>query len=135
MKKEQMNYQNSYIKEKYDRITMAFKKGSKEKYRKHAESKGKSLNALIIELLEADMNGHQSDTQTAGADTLEVSEAVPTGPEREECENTLEEKSRYSDYDFKCSICGIDLAIDEFGNIESTFKAKFCPNCGRKIKV
>lgn len=122
---------DKYIAKAYDQFPIRFKKGERDKYKEHAESKGKSLNALIIELLEADMNGHQSETQSAGADTLEVSATVP---KREECENTLEE-SRYSDYDFKCNICGIDLAIDEFGVKESTFKAKFCPNCGRKIKV
>gem|GEM_PF-837897 len=126
---------DKYIAKAYNQFPIRFKKGERDKYKEHAESKGKSLNALIIELLENDMNGHQSETQSAGADTLEVSAEVPTVPEREECENTLEEKSRYSDYDFKCSICGIDLAIDEFGVAESIFKANFCPKCGRRIKT
>ena len=133
MKKEQMEYQNSYIKEKYDRITMAFKKGSKERYRNHAESKGKSLNALIIELLENDMNGHQSETQSAGADTLEVSEAVPTVPQVEECENTLREEGKESDILFNCSKCKNEYWIDviDFENQ----KINFCPGCGRRIKA
>ena len=136
MKKQQMEYQNSYIKEKYDRITMAFKKGSKEKYREYAESKGKSLNALIIELLENDMNGSQSETQTAGADTLELSAAVPTASEREECENLNDITEDYSDYDFKCSICNIDIFIDQSFNQtdKEIFAIKFCPKCGRRIK-
>lgn len=121
-----------YSAKAYDRLAIRVKKGEADKIKAHAESQGLSLNGYINKLIAEDMNGHQSDTQTAGADTLEVSATVP---KREECENTLEEKSRYSDYDFKCSICGIDLAIDEFGVKESTFKAKFCPNCGRKIKV
>lgn len=45
-----------YMKEKRDRIVVGVAKGEKEKYKNHAENKGKSLNALIIELLEADMN-------------------------------------------------------------------------------
>jgi predicted HicB family RNase H-like nuclease len=32
-------------------------KGDREKYKKHAERRGKSLNALVIELLEKDMKG------------------------------------------------------------------------------
>ena len=62
---------------KFDDIKIRVPKGNREKFKEYAESKGKSLNALIIELLENDMNGSQSENQTAGADTLEVSEAVP----------------------------------------------------------
>lgn len=135
MTKAQTKASNKYNAKAYDRIALQVKKGERDKIRQHAESQGLSLNGYINKLIAEDMNGHQSETQSAGADTLEVSAAVPTAPEREECENTLEEKSRYSDYDFKCSICGIDLAIDEFGVKESTFKAKFCPKCGRRIKA
>ena len=134
MKKEQMEYQNSYIKEKYDRITMAFKKGSKERYRNHAESKGKSLNALIIELLESDMNGSQSETQSAGAETLELSAAVPTVPEREECENISKYQNEdWSDFIFQCSECKEGFDIDSTTG-EDTFEINFCPKCGRRIK-
>ena len=96
-----------------------------------------SLNGYINQLISEDMNGHQSETQSVGADALELSAAVPTAPEREECENLQKviEKyvDKYSDYDFKCSICSIDIAIDDFGEDE-TFKINFCPKCGRKIK-
>ena len=128
------NVLNAKYHEKFDDIKIRVPKGNREKFKEFAESKGKSLNALIIELIESDMNGSQNETQSAGADTLEVSVAVPTAPQVEECENTVKEESGYSDYDFKCNICGIDLAIDEFGVKESKFKAKFCPNCGRRIK-
>lgn len=40
---------------KLDEIKVRVPKGQRELYKSHAESKGKSLNALIIELLEADM--------------------------------------------------------------------------------
>lgn len=125
---------NKYNEKAYDRVNLTMPKGQKEVVRQFAESKGLSLNGYINKLISEDMNGSQSETQTAGADTLELSAAVPTASEREDCENTLE-KTRYSDYDFKCSICGIDLAIDEFGTAESTFKANFCPKCGRRIKA
>lgn len=44
-----------YMKEKRDRITVGVPKGDKELYMQHAKSKGLSLNALIVQLLEKDM--------------------------------------------------------------------------------
>ena len=40
---------------KLDEIKVRVPKGERERYKQHAESKGKSLNALIIELLNKDM--------------------------------------------------------------------------------
>lgn len=40
---------------KFDDIKIRVPKGQRDIYKKHAESKGKSLNALLIELIEADM--------------------------------------------------------------------------------
>lgn len=47
---------------KLDDIKVRVPKGMREKYKTHAESKGKSLNALIVELLEADMNAGHAET-------------------------------------------------------------------------
>lgn len=44
-----------YCKTNYDDIKVRVPKGQRERYKAHAESKGKSLNALIIELLEQDI--------------------------------------------------------------------------------
>ena len=44
-----------YMKEKRDKLTLDMPKGKKEEYRKYAESKGKSLTSLIVELLEREM--------------------------------------------------------------------------------
>lgn len=44
-----------YMKNKLDDIKVRVPKGKREVYKAYAESKGKSLNALIIELLEKDM--------------------------------------------------------------------------------
>ncbi|MBO7714622.1 MAG: hypothetical protein J6S85_13685 [Methanobrevibacter sp.] len=44
-----------YMKEKRDKLTLDMKKGKKEIYRTYAESHGKSLTALILELLEREM--------------------------------------------------------------------------------
>lgn len=54
-KQAQINYQNKYNAEKYDRFTATFPKGKKDIYRKQAESKGMSLNAYITYLIEQDM--------------------------------------------------------------------------------
>ena len=55
-KQKQIKRQNKYVAEKYDRFTATFPKGKKEEYKQHAENKGKSLNGLINDLLEEDMN-------------------------------------------------------------------------------
>lgn len=47
-----------YMKNKLDDIKVRVPKGKREIYKAHAERKGKSLNALIIELLEKDMQEH-----------------------------------------------------------------------------
>lgn len=52
MEKKQMDYQNGYIKEKYDRINVTLPKGKKEIYRQAAAAAGISLNAIINKLLE-----------------------------------------------------------------------------------
>lgn len=44
-----------YMKNKLDDIKVRVPKGKREVYKAHAERQGKSLNALIIELLEKDM--------------------------------------------------------------------------------
>lgn len=54
-KQKQIQRQNKYVAEKYDRFTATFPKGKKEEYREHAEGKGLSLNGLINELIENDI--------------------------------------------------------------------------------
>ena len=41
-----------YIARDYDQVSFRIPKGTREKYKAYAESQGKSLNALIIELLD-----------------------------------------------------------------------------------
>lgn len=45
-----------YCKANYDNITVRVPKGARKKYKTFAESKGKSLNALIVELLDREMS-------------------------------------------------------------------------------
>lgn len=45
-----------YCKANYDDIKVRVPKGDREKYKTFAESQGKSLNALIVELLEERMS-------------------------------------------------------------------------------
>lgn len=47
-----------YMKNKLDDIKVRVPKGKREVYKAHAERQGKSLNSLIIELLEKDMQEH-----------------------------------------------------------------------------
>ena len=44
-----------YMKEKRDKLTLNLPAGDKERYKAHAETKGMSLTALIVDLLERDM--------------------------------------------------------------------------------
>ncbi len=45
-----------YLKEKRDKLTLNLPLGDKERYKTHAEQKhGKSLTALIVDLLEEDI--------------------------------------------------------------------------------
>lgn len=46
---------NKYIKNNYDQIMIRVPKGDREQYKKFAEQQGKSLTALIIDLLEKEM--------------------------------------------------------------------------------
>lgn len=45
-----------YIAKNYDQVSLRIPKGTREKYKAYAESQGKSLNALIIELLDERMS-------------------------------------------------------------------------------
>ncbi len=44
-----------YMKEKRENLNINLPIGAKDRYKKHAEAQGKSLTALIIELLEQDI--------------------------------------------------------------------------------
>lgn len=44
-----------YMNEKRDKLTLNLPKGDKERYKNHADARGKSLTSLIVELLEKDM--------------------------------------------------------------------------------
>lgn len=44
-----------YMKENRDKLTLNLPLGDKERYKAHAERQGKSLTALIVDLIEADI--------------------------------------------------------------------------------
>lgn len=48
-----------YIRNNYDDIKLRVPKGQRDIYKAHAESKGTSLNKLVIDLLEKDMEKNQ----------------------------------------------------------------------------
>jgi len=47
-----------YMKDKRDKITLNLPLGDKERYRTYAQSKGKSLTALWVELIEREMKNN-----------------------------------------------------------------------------
>ena len=47
-----------YISKAYDQFSVRVPKGKREIYKAHAEAQGKSLNQLIIDLLDKDMGGN-----------------------------------------------------------------------------
>ena len=51
---------NKYF-ERFDDIKIRVPKGKKEEYKLHAQSKGMSLNAYIISLIEADIKKEQGE--------------------------------------------------------------------------
>lgn len=53
--KAQQKATSKYISKAYDQVSLRIPKGKREVYKAHAERKNKSLNALIIELLDKDM--------------------------------------------------------------------------------
>ena len=60
-KEKQIRRQNNYIKEKYDRITIALPKGAKERYQKHAYKNGfQSITDMFVKLTEADIEQSKS---------------------------------------------------------------------------
>ena len=52
-----------YMKEKRDKLTLNLPLGDKERYKAYAESKGKSLTSLIVELIEDDISKDKPEYQ------------------------------------------------------------------------
>lgn len=50
-----------YIKENLEEVRFRVRKGEKDRYKAHAERQGKSLTALIVDLLEQDIQRANSD--------------------------------------------------------------------------
>lgn len=56
--KKQQACVNRYVSKHYDKITVTCPKGQRDRYKTHAEQRGKSLTALIVELLENDIKNN-----------------------------------------------------------------------------
>ena len=56
-----------YIKNNYDQFSLRVPKGDRDKYKKLAEEQGKSLNQLIIELLDTEDARIREEKQTKRA--------------------------------------------------------------------
>ncbi len=53
--KAQQRAVGKYEKENYDKVLLRLPKGNREKIKAHAQQKGMSLNAYIVDLIEKDM--------------------------------------------------------------------------------
>ena len=53
--KAQQKAVGKYEKENYDKVLLRLHKGSRDKIKAHAQQKGMSLNAYIVDLIEKDM--------------------------------------------------------------------------------
>ncbi len=50
-----------YIKENLEEVRFRVRKGEKERYKAHAERRGKSLTGLIVDLLEQDIKRAENE--------------------------------------------------------------------------
>lgn len=50
-----------YIKENLEEVRFRVRKGEKERYKAHAQKRGKSLTALIVDLLEQDIQNADNE--------------------------------------------------------------------------
>lgn len=52
-----------YIKENLEEVRFRVKKGAKDRYKAHAENRGKSLTSLIVDLLERDIKEYNAENK------------------------------------------------------------------------
>lgn len=52
-----------YMREKRDKLTLNLPLGDKARYKSHAERRGKSLTALIVDLLEQDIQSANNENR------------------------------------------------------------------------
>ncbi|ANU40464.1 hypothetical protein ADH75_13580 [Flavonifractor plautii] len=57
--KAQQRAVGKYEKENYDKVLLRLPKGNREKIKTHAQQKGMSLNAYIVDLIEKDMRNEE----------------------------------------------------------------------------
>ena len=57
--KAQQRAVGKYEKENYDKVLLRLPKGNREKIKAHAQQKGMSLNAYIVDLIEKDMRNEE----------------------------------------------------------------------------
>ena len=96
-----------YIKNNYDQFSLRVPKGDREKYKKLAEEQGQSLNQLIVELLDEEVQRVLKERQVKRAQTYEelLDDKIPTengDPNHKSFEERLDE------YGGKIAACDFD---------------------------
>ena len=62
---------DKYVKENYTRLNIKIPKAQEAAVRAHAQHKGQSVNALVNDLLRADMGVSEADWKAKSAEALE----------------------------------------------------------------
>lgn len=67
---DKVKYDNNFQKEKYDRIIVNVPKGQKAMIQAHVKELGKSVNAYVVDLINADMaaQDHNSPSTNTGTE-------------------------------------------------------------------
>lgn len=60
-----------YMREKRDKLTLNLPLGDKDRYKAHAQQRGKSLTGLIVDLLEQDIQSAENIEDAAPTDSEE----------------------------------------------------------------
>lgn len=110
-----------YISKAYDQIAVRVPKGKRDTYKAHAEAQGKSLNQLIVELMERDMeeNGMDGFVSYEQAEKMDDTSGLYVVFEEEDNEKTK----------------AYDLCLGIYRSLEKALKARDDEQYTRKEKV
>lgn len=74
VRKSQQKAVNKYVKENYDRINLTTPKGKKEAIKKHAESRGETINSFINRAIDETIERDSAPGTLADLERLKAEE-------------------------------------------------------------